>query len=32
MIVSGPDGTRTLQDGPALAQVERAIGEVGDRP
>jgi protein-disulfide isomerase len=32
MIVSGPDGTRTLQDGPALAQVERAIGEVGGRP
>ena len=29
MIVSGPAGTRTLQDGPPLARVERAIGEVG---
>ena len=29
MIVSGPDGTRTLQDGPSLAQIERAIAEVG---
>jgi len=29
MIVSGPGGTRTLQDGPALAQVERAIEAVG---
>jgi protein-disulfide isomerase len=28
-IVSGPGGTRTLQDGPTLAQIERAIGEVG---
>jgi protein-disulfide isomerase len=28
MIVSGPGGTVTLQDGPSLAQVERAIGEV----
>lgn len=28
MIVSGPRGTRTLQDGPALAQVERAIEAV----
>jgi protein-disulfide isomerase len=31
MIVSGPDGTRTLQDGPSLAQVERAIAEVGGK-
>lgn len=29
MIVSGPGGTRTLQDGPGLAQVERAIEVVG---
>jgi protein-disulfide isomerase len=29
MIVSGPEGTRTLQDGPSLARVERAIEEVG---
>jgi protein-disulfide isomerase len=28
MIVNGPGGTRTLQDGPTLTQVERAIGEV----
>lgn len=28
MIVSGPAGTRTLQDGPSLGSVERAIGEV----
>jgi protein-disulfide isomerase len=28
MIVSGPGGTRTLQDGPRLAQVERAIEAV----
>ncbi len=28
MIVSGPGGTRTLQDGPGLAQVERAIEAV----
>ena len=28
MIVSGPGGTRTLQDGPDLAQVERAIAAV----
>jgi protein-disulfide isomerase len=28
MIVSGPGGTRTLQDGPGLAQIERAIAEV----
>lgn len=27
-IVSGPEGTKTLQDGPSLAQIERAIGEV----
>ena len=27
-IVTGPGGTRTLQDGPSLADVERAIGEV----
>ena len=27
-IVSGPAGTRTLQDGPSPAQIERAIGEV----
>ena len=31
MIVSGPDGTRTLQDGPSLAQIERAIAEVGGK-
>jgi protein-disulfide isomerase len=29
MIVSGPEGTVTLQDGPSLARVERAIEEVG---
>ncbi len=29
MIVSGPAGTRTLQDGPSLAEVKRAIGEAG---
>lgn len=28
MIVSGPEGTRTLQDGPSLAQAERAIEAV----
>jgi Thioredoxin len=28
VIVSGPGGTRTLQDGPGLAQVERAIAAV----
>ncbi len=28
MIVNGPGGTRTLQDGPSLAQIERAIAEV----
>jgi protein-disulfide isomerase len=28
MIASGPGGTRTLQDGPTLAQVERAIEAV----
>lgn len=27
-IVSGPGGTRTLQDGPGLAQIERAIAAV----
>ncbi|HEX5928869.1 MAG TPA: thioredoxin domain-containing protein [Solirubrobacterales bacterium] len=27
-IVTGPDGTRTLQDGAGLAEVERAIAEV----
>ena len=27
-IVSGPGGTRTLQDGPTLAQIERAIAAV----
>jgi protein-disulfide isomerase len=31
LIVSGPDGTRTLQDGPPLASVERAIAEVGGK-
>jgi protein-disulfide isomerase len=31
MIVSGPDGTRALQDGPSLARVERAIAEVGGK-
>lgn len=29
MIVSGPGGTRILQDAPTLARVERAIAEVG---
>jgi protein-disulfide isomerase len=29
MIVSGPSGTVTLQDGPSLAEVEAAIAEVG---
>jgi hypothetical protein len=29
MIVSGPGGTRTLQDGPSLGQIERAIEAVG---
>lgn len=28
MIVNGPSGTRTLQEGPALAEVERAIAAV----
>lgn len=28
MIVSGPGGTRTLQEGPSLAEVEKAIEEV----
>jgi hypothetical protein len=28
LIVSGPGGTRTLQDGPSLAQAERAIAAV----
>ncbi len=28
MILSGPNGTRTLQDGPSLAQAERAIEAV----
>lgn len=27
-IVSGPEGTKTLQDGPSLAQIERAIEDV----
>jgi protein-disulfide isomerase len=31
LIVSGPDGTRTLQDGPPLASIERAIAEVGGK-
>jgi protein-disulfide isomerase len=31
MIVSGPEGTRTLQDGPPLARIERAIAEVGGK-
>lgn len=29
MIVSGPEGTRTLQDGPGLGQIEAAIEAVG---
>jgi hypothetical protein len=29
MIVSGPGGTRTLQDGPGLTRIERAISAVG---
>jgi protein-disulfide isomerase len=28
MVVSGPHGTQTLQEGPSLAEVEKAIGEV----
>jgi protein-disulfide isomerase len=28
-VVSGPDGAQTLQDGPSLTQIERAIAEVG---
>jgi protein-disulfide isomerase len=28
MIVTGPNGTQTLQEGPSLAEVERAIAEV----
>jgi protein-disulfide isomerase len=28
-LVSGPEGTRTLQDGPSRAEIERAISEVG---
>jgi protein-disulfide isomerase len=28
MIVTGPNGTKTLQEGPSLAEVERAIAEV----
>ncbi|MFL5898743.1 MAG: DsbA family protein [Solirubrobacterales bacterium] len=28
MLVSGPNGTETLQEGPSLAEVERAIAEV----
>jgi protein-disulfide isomerase len=32
MIVSGPSGTRTLQDGPSLGQAERAIDAVSRRP
>ncbi len=29
MVISGPGGTRTLQDGPTLTEVERAIAAVG---
>jgi protein-disulfide isomerase len=29
LIVSGPSGTETLQDGPSLSQIERAIEKVG---
>lgn len=28
MVVSGPSGTRTLQEGPSLPEIEKAIGEV----
>ena len=28
-VVSGPEGARTLQDGPSLAEIETAIAEVG---
>ena len=28
MIVTGPNGTETLQEGPSLAEVEAAIAEV----
>jgi protein-disulfide isomerase len=28
MVVSGPSGTRTLQEGPSLAEIEKAIAEV----
>jgi protein-disulfide isomerase len=29
-IINGPDGTRTLQDGPSLAQIEHGIEAVGE--
>ena len=29
MVVSGPSGTRTLQEGPTLAEVEKALAEAG---
>jgi len=32
MIVSGPKGTKTLQGGPSLVEVERAIARVGGEP
>ena len=28
MVVNGPSGTRTLQEGPSLPEIEKAIGEV----
>jgi hypothetical protein len=28
-VVSGPEGSRTLQDGPSLAEIERAIAGAG---
>jgi hypothetical protein len=28
MVVTGPNGTRTLQEGPSLAEVEQAIAAV----
>jgi protein-disulfide isomerase len=28
MVVTGPSGTRTLQEGPSLPEIEKAIGEV----
>lgn len=32
MVISGPDGTRTLQDGPPLGRIDAAIEAVGGTP